>query len=219
MIDLKHGDCLELMKDIPDGSVDMVLTDPPYGMNFQSNYRKNKHEVIENDSNLDWISDFVSEIYRVSADNSAHYIFCSWHNIDIFKQEFEKKFRIKNILTWVKNNTSMGDLKGDFAPRTEFILFMHKGRQLIRGKRDSNVLEFKRTRNELHPSQKPVDMLEYMIEKFSDSGNLIVDPFMGSGSTGVACVNTNRKFIGIEKVDKYFEIAEKRIKDAQCSKT
>ena len=219
MIDLKHGDCLELMKEIPDGSVDMVLTDPPYGMNFQSNYRKIRHRVIENDSNLDWISDFVSEIYRVSADNSAHYIFCSWHNIDIFKQEFEKKFRIKNILTWVKNNTSMGDLKGDFAPRTEFILFMHKGRRLIRGKRDSNVLEFKRTRNELHPSQKPVDMLEYMIEKFSDSGNLIVDPFMGSGSTGVACVNTNRKFIGIEKDDKYFEIAEKRIKDAQCSKT
>ena len=62
-------------------------------------------------------------------------------------------------------------------------------------------------------------MLEYMIEKFSDVDSLILDPFMGSGSTGVACVNTNRKFIGIEKDDKYFEIAEKRIKDAQCSKT
>ena len=219
MIDLKHGDCLELMKDIPSGSVDMVLTDPPYGMNFQSNHREIRHRVIENDSNLDWISDFVSEIYRVSADNSAHYIFCSWHNIDIFKQEFEKKFRIKNILTWVKNNTSMGDLKGDFAPRTEFILFFHKGRQLIRGGRDSNVLEFRRTKNEYHPTQKPVDMLEYMIEKFSDVDSLILDPFMGSGSTGVACVNTNRKFIGIEKDDKYFEIAENRIKDAQCSKT
>ena len=66
--------------------------------------------------------------------------FCSWHNVDIFKQELQKKFKIKNILTWVKNNTSMGDLKGDFAPRTEFILFFHKVRQLIRGGRDSNVL-------------------------------------------------------------------------------
>ena len=219
MIDLKHGDCLELMKEITSGSVDMVLTDPPYGMNFQSNQRKNKHEVIENDNNLEWIFDFVSESYRVSSDNSAHYVFCSWHNVDIFKQELQKKFKIKNILTWVKNNTSMGDLKGDFAPRTEFILFFHKGRQLIRGGRDSNVLEFRRTKNEYHPTQKPVDMLEYMIEKFSDVDSLILDPFMGSGSTGVACVNTNRKFIGIEKYDKYFEIAEKRIKDAQCSKT
>ena len=219
MIDLTHGDCLELMKEIPDGSVDMVLTDPPYGMNFQSNHRKNKHEVIENDNNLEWIFDFVSESYRVSSDNSAHYVFCSWHNVDIFKQELQKKFKIKNILTWVKNNTSMGDLKGDFAPRTEFILFFHKGRQLIRGGRDSNVLEFRRTKNEYHPTQKPVDMLEYMIEKFSDVDSLILDPFMGSGSTGVACVNTNRNFIGIERDDKYFEIAEKRIKDAQCSKT
>ena len=108
----------------------------------------------------------------------------------------------------------MGDLKGDFAPKTEFILFMQKGRCLIRGKRDCNVLQYARTGNELHPTQKPVDMLEFLISKFSDESMVICDPFMGSGSTGVAAKNTNRKFIGIELDQNYFEIAKKRIQDS-----
>ena len=192
-------------------SVDMVLTDPPYGMNFQSSYRKSKYEKIKGDSNLDWLGDFVNEIYRVSKPNTAHYVFCSFHHVDKFKQAIENKFKVKNILTWVKNNTSMGDLKGDFAPKTEFIIFFHKGRKLINGKRDPNVLEFKKTRNELHPTQKPVDMTEYMIGKFSDEGDVILDPFMGSGTTGIACLNTNRNFIGMELDEDYFNIAKERI--------
>lgn len=212
-IELLQGDCLELMKGIPDESVDMILTDPPYGMNFQSDYRKIKYKKIKGDSNLDWLDDFVDEIYRVSKNNTAHYVFCSFHHIDKFKQAIERKFKIKNILTWVKNNTSMGDLKGDFASKTEFIIFFHKGRRLINGKRDSNVLEFKRTQNKLHPTQKPVDMTEYMIGKFSNEGDLILDPFMGSGTTGVACINANRNFIGMELDENYFKIAEERITD------
>ena len=105
----------------------------------------------------------------------------------------------------------MGDLNGDFAPKTEFIIFFHKGRKLINGKRDPNVLGFKKTRNELHPTQKPVDMTEYMIGKFSDEGDVILDPFMGSGTTGVACKNTNRIFIGMELDETYFNIAKERI--------
>ena len=212
-INLLHGDCFELLQDIPDESVDMILTDPPYGMSFQSDYRKTKYEKIKGDSNLDWLDDFVDEIYRVSKPNTAHYVFCSFHHIDKFKQAIEKKFKVKNILTWVKNNTSMGDLKGDFAPKTEFIIFFHKGRKLINGKRDPNVLEFKKTRNELHPTQKPVDMTEYMIGKFSDEGDVILDPFMGSGTTGVACLNTNRNFIGMELDETYFNIAKERIEN------
>ena len=126
MIELMQGDCLELMKDIPDGSVDMILTDPPYGMEYRSNYRVEKYNNIKNDNNMDWVETFVDEMYRVSSDNTAHYLFTSFHNIDIFKQAIERKFKVKNLLTWVKNNTSMGDLKGDFAPKTEFIIFFHK---------------------------------------------------------------------------------------------
>ena len=124
MIKLLHGDCFELLKDIPDESVDMILTDPPYGMNYQSGQRKVKHKKIMGDSNLDWLDDFVNEIYRVSKQNTAHYVFCSFHHIDKFKQAIEKKFKVKNILTWVKNQQSMGDLKGNFAPKNRIYHFL-----------------------------------------------------------------------------------------------
>ena len=211
MINLIHGDCLQEMKKIPDGSVDMVLTDPPYGMSFQSNYRKEKYNTIKNDDSLDWMNEFVSQSYRVAKNNTAHYVFCSFHNIDIFKQAFEKKFKIKNILVWEKNNTSMGDLKADFAPKIEFILFLQKGRRLINGKRDPNIFKFARTGNKNHPTEKPVDLNEYLLSKFSDETETVLDPFMGSGTTGVACKNLNRNFIGIELDATYFEIAKKRI--------
>lgn len=116
MIKLIEGDCLERMKEIPDGSVDMILTDPPYGMDFQSNHRKEKHAQIKNDRDLSWVEEFVSNCFRIAKNNTAHYIFCSFHKVDIFKQAFEKMFTLKNILIWEKNNTSMGDLEGDFAP-------------------------------------------------------------------------------------------------------
>lgn len=211
MIELRLGDCLNVMSDIPDNSVDMVLTDPPYGMNYQSGRRKSKAKAIIGDQDISFLDDLSRELYRVSKENSAHYIFCSYHNIDKFKQSFEKYFKIKNILTWVKNNASMGDLSADFAPKTEFILFLQKGRRNINGKRDSNVLEFKKTNNKLHLTQKPVDMLEFMISKFSDRGDIVLDPFMGSGSTAIACINTSRSFIGIEIDKDYFSIAKERV--------
>ena len=211
MINLMLGDCLERMKEIPDGSVDMVLTDPPYGMDFQSNRRNEKYAKMKNDSCLNWLDFFSDELFRVSAENTAHYVFCSFHNVDKFKQSLEKNFKIKNILIWEKNNTSMGDLKADFAPKYEMIIFIQKGRRLINGKRDPNIMRFNRTGNKLHPTQKPVDLIEYLIEKFSDKGDTVLDPFMGSGSTGLACVNTNRRFIGIELDPDYFAIAKQRI--------
>lgn len=214
-IRLLNGDCLELMKDIPDESVDMILTDPPYGMNFQSGHRKEKHKKIKNDNNLQWLEEFIDLSYKKLKDNGVLYCFCSYHKIDVFKSVIEKKFKFKNILVWEKNNTSMGDLKGDFAPKIEFVLFATKGRPLIRGKRDANIFKFNRTKNSLHPTQKPVDLLEYLIEKFSDENMMVLDPFMGSGSTGVACKNTNRDFIGIELDEEYFNIAKERIEKGE----
>jgi site-specific DNA-methyltransferase (adenine-specific) len=199
------------MQNIPDDSIDMILTDPPYGMSFQSNHRKEKYKEITGDNKLDWIEEFVNQSYRVTKKNTAHYIFCSFHNIDIFKQAFEKKFKVKNILVWEKNNTSMGDLKGDFAPKIEFILFIQKGRRLINGKRDPNIFKFARTGNNLHPTEKPVDMFEYLLSKFSNERETILDPFAGSGTTGVACKNTGRDYILIEKEPEYIEIINKRL--------
>lgn len=210
--DLYLGDCLEHIKQLPNATVDMVCTDPPYGMGFRSNYRQDRYDKIENDSTIDWLPLLAKEIFRVSKENTAHYVFCSFHNIDIFKQTFEKYFKVKNILVWEKNNTSMGDLKADFAPKIEFILFLQKGRRHIEGKRDPNIVRFARTGNKLHPTQKPVDLCEYLISKFSVVGDTVFDPFMGSGTTGVACTNINRNFIGVEMDVDYFKIAEQRIK-------
>ena len=211
---LIQGDCLEEMKKLKDNSVDMVLTDPPYGMSFQSNYRIYKYEKITNDNCLIWLDEFVGEIFRVMKDNTAGYVFCSFHHIDKFKVALEKLFKIKNVLVWEKNNTSMGDLKADFAPKVEFIIFIQKGRRMINGKRDPNIFKFARTGNKNHPTEKPVDLCEYLLSKFSDEGDIVLDPFMGSGTTGVACKNLSRELIGIELDETYFNIAKQRIIEA-----
>lgn len=215
MINLYNGDCLEVMdKLIEQGvKVDCILTDPPYGMNYKSNYRKDKYEVITNDNDLSFLDDLFIKLDSILKDNSHIYMFCSWHNVDVFKQEFEKYFKLKNILVWEKNNTSMGDLKGSYAPKHEFILFGHKGRRERNGFRYPDVLKANRTGNKLHPTQKPVDLLQLLILQSSNENDVVLDPFMGSGSTGVACVNTNRKFIGIELDKNYFEITKGRIEN------
>ena len=90
-VDIRLGDCLELMKDIPDGSVDLVLTDPPYGIAFKSNHRKERYNEIKNDKSLEWLEKYVGECFRILKHNTAVYFFCSWHNVDVFKQAIEKK--------------------------------------------------------------------------------------------------------------------------------
>lgn len=211
-----NDDCINTMKKlISEGvQVDMVLSDPPYLMDFQSNMRKNKFDKILNDKdNNELISEYFKLSYELMKENSCIYSFCSWHHIDFFKKEFEKHFKLKNILIWEKQSGGMGDLKGSFAPGHEFILMGHKGRALMRGKRDTDVLKFNRIAGSknVHPTQKPTDLLQYLLEKFTDEGDLVFDPFMGSGSTGVACFNSNRDFIGIELDENYFNIASERL--------
>ena len=216
MYKLYNGDCLEVMdKLIEEGvKVDCILTDPPYGINFKSNHRKEKYSYIENDNNLDFIKNYFSRCYALLKEDTHIYCFCSWHNIDKFKIEFEKYFKLKNIIVWEKNNTSMGDLKGSYAPKHEFILYGHKGRRLRNGFRYADIIKANRTNNKLHPTQKPVDLLEIFIKQSTDKNDVVFDGFMGSGSTGVACANTNRQFIGIELDNNYFDIASKRIEEA-----
>lgn len=185
-IRLYNDDCFNAMnKFIEKGvKVDCVVTDPPYGMNFISNYRKTKHNKIINDTNLDWLDEFSKNIYELMKDNSHGYVFCSFHNVDKFKQSLEKYFKIKNILIWEKNNTSMGDLRGDYAPKYEMIIYINKGRRILNGRRDSNILQFKRVANKFHPTTKPVDLLQFLIEKSTNKNELVFDCFMGGGEFG-----------------------------------
>lgn len=204
-------DCLEFMKTLPDKCIDLVLTDPPYGMSFQSNYRTIKHQKIANDTNLDWLPEFVKESYRILKDNTHAYFFCSFHNVDIFKQEIQKYFEVKNILVWIKNNTGMGDLEGDYAPQYEFCIYARKGNRKLNEGRHSNILQFNRTGNVYHPTEKPLDLFSFLIRKSSNKNDLIFDGFLGGGTTALASKMTDRNYIGCEISPEYCKIAEERI--------
>jgi len=218
--ELYNGDCLEVMDRLIEKGikVDAIITDPPYLMNYRSNRRvaSKKFDYIKNDKNEnDVISSFLNKSNNLLNENSPVFMFCSWHNIDFFKVEFQKYFKLKNILVWVKNNHGTGDLKGAYAPKHEFVLFGEKGRCLrsVDRKRTPDVLFYDKITSKalLHPTEKPIDMLSDFILDYCHEESIILDPFMGSGTTGVACVNTNRNFIGIELDENYFNIAKDRI--------
>jgi len=199
---------------MPDNCVDLCLTDPPFGMSWQSSRRKKKHNKIENDANLDWLSDWVGQLSRVIKDDGFIFCFCSFHMVDIFKQEIQKKFDVKNILIWHKNNHGSGDLKNDFAPQYEMVIFCNLGNNPLIGKRDSNILKFARTQNDLHPTQKPVDLIGYLASKVIESG-IVFDPFSGSGTTALACHDLGLDFICVEKDEDYYAASVKRLEEHQ----
>lgn len=224
---LLNGDCLEIMKQIPNESVDMVLTDPPYLCDYSRHDSKSRFsKKIANDENNSanecMIEKYLQECYRIMKDNTAIYCFCNYKKIDFFKQQIETAgFNLKNIIIWDKQRNGMGDLSTTFGYSYEFIIFASKGQPKIRGKRISDVWQFARVKpkEQEHQNQKPVDLLVQAIEKSSDENSVVFDGFMGSGSTGVACINTNRDFIGIELDENYFNIAKKRIEEAKECQT
>ena len=218
-IELWHGDCLELMKNIPDDSVDLVLTDPPYLCDYsrhdsRSRFSKKIANDENNSVNEGMIERYLQECFRIMKDNTAIYCFCNYKKIDFFKQKIENAgFNLKNIIIWDKQRNGMGDLSTTFGYSYEFIIFASKGQPKIRGKRISDVWQFARVKpkEQTHQNQKPIALLMQAIEKSSDEGAVVFDGFMGSGSCGVACVNTNRHFIGIELDEGYFNTAKERI--------
>ncbi len=192
-----QGDCLEVMKQMPDKCVDLIVTDPPYGMEFQSNYRAEKHDKIANDKEFPlWIFDEFNRIAR-----KAVYVFCRWDNIASVPQP-------KSVLAWVKNNWSMGDLQHEHGRQWEACLFYpQEEHEFVT--RIPDVIHATRTGNNLHPTEKPVELIKTIIA--ANKGDLVFDPFLGSGTTAVACKQLNRKYIGIELSEKYCSIANERL--------
>jgi len=194
------GDCMEILPTI--NKVDAVITDPPYGMNFQSNYRLEKHLKIANDNSAD-VANYVIEWSLKNVTHSV-YAFGRWDNL----YDYPKP---KSLITWVKNNWSMGDLKHEHARQTEVAFFYAMENHFFPKQRPTDVIEWARTQNENHPTEKPVGLMAKFVE-WTDG--IVCDPFMGSGTTGVAAIQIGRKFIGIEREPKYFDIACKRIEQA-----
>lgn len=215
-----EGDCLELMREIPDKTIDLIVTDPPYLMNYRSNRRvateKFRHIANDVDSH-ELISNYFAECHRIMKDDTAIYAFCSWHHIDFFKTEFERHFKLKNIIVWNKNNHGSGDLKGAYAPKHEFVLYGHKGRSLLREKRIPDVIDCAKISSVklTHPTEKPQELLDVFIRNSSDIGDVVFDGFAGTGSTGLSAIKNGRKFIGVEIDAEYTQKANERINDAR----
>lgn len=193
-----EGDCLEVMKDMPDKCVDLIIADPPYGINFQSNYRQVKHQKIEGDNRFP--VEVISEFHRLA--KRAVYVFCRWDNL----HELPKP---KSVLAWVKNNWSMGDLLHEHGRQWEAICFYPQEEHKFI-KRIPDAIYSDRTGNNLHPTEKPVDLIGKIIN--ANVGDIILDPFLGSGTTAVAAKQLSRNFIGIEISPEYCEIARQRLK-------
>ena len=214
---MMQGDCLERMKEIPDGSVDMVLTDPPYrtisgGNKSNASLSKsmggNNGKVFEhNDINF---SMWVPEVFRVLKDGSHAYFMTNFINLFALQKELtDSGFKIHNLLVWKKNTCTANRW---YMKNAEYTLFARKGgAKTINNPSSKVVHDFNNPRDKVHPTEKPVGLMEYYIENSSTRLDTVLDPFMGSGSTGVAAKNLNRDFIGIELDENYFNIAKGRI--------
>ena len=200
-----NEDCIEGIKKISSESVDCIITDPPYGINYHSGHYKNgnPHKTIENDDTL-----FIplDDLWRVLKPTGVMFVFFS-HKVPLIDK------RVKNVIIWVKNNWTAGDLYKDFGNQYECIAYMPKEEFKLHSKRYSNIWKFDRVppTKLKHPTQKPIKLIRRLIESGTVEGDVIIDPFMGSGTTAVACQELNRKFIGFELSKEYCDIANKRL--------
>lgn len=225
---LYQGDAAKLDL-IPDGSIDVVLTDPPFGINYVTGHRirpEGSKSVVATNERFDPIAndklfphtlihDALYEMYRVLRQNTAVYIFTRWDCYHKLLPYIQEVFEARNVLTWAKNNWTAGDLVGNYAYQTEAIVYATKGKHKLLGSRGTNLLCFKRIDGAklLHPNQKPVELLSYLITKSCPEGGVVLDPFVGVGSTNVAATNVGRKSIGVDldPDNKWLSLAKRRL--------
>ena len=220
---LYQGDCLEVMKGISDGSIDLVVTDPPYEISTTGAgiYKQaDKQYVKELNGMKDGFSEEVlDELCRVMKKINI-YFFCSQKQIIPLLDYFVKKKKCNwNILSWHKTNP-VPACGNKYLTDTEFILFFREKGVKVYGSFDTKRTWYATPLNQSdkkkyrHPTVKPLSILENLVVNSSQEGEVVLDCFIGSGSTGVACLNTNRDFIGIELDEGYFEIAQNRLEEA-----
>lgn len=210
------GNALDVLQLLPDNSIDLILTDPPYGINYMSRSKSLPLTKISNDTGDEAyeLLDKVLSLAEKKLKPDRHvYIFTNWQAFEGMAPVVKKYFKLKGALAWIKNNRTRGDLKGNYGYQYEMVLYAHKGRRWLFGKRDSDILNFDKvpTQYMQHPTEKPIKLLEYLIGKSTEVGEVVLDMFMGSGSTCVAAQNIGRRYIGIEMEPTWFEVAKKRL--------
>ena len=210
-----------LNNDLEDESIDLIITDPPYktitggdsdGINskrpkgmLDGNRKLFKYQKLE-------IKSWMSELYRVLKNSSHCYIFTNALNMKEMLNESEKAgFKLHNILVWEKNNCTPSQY---YMKNCEYILFLRKGKAKYINEIGNSKTVHKFNNiigKKLHPCEKPIDILKMYINNSSNQNDVVLDPFMGSGSTLIACKELNRNYIGYEIDKQYFNIAQKRI--------
>ncbi len=202
---ITHGNCIDVMRQLPANSVDFILTDPPYMVS----YKDRDGRSILNDSDDSWLKPAFAEAYRALMPNSFCVSFYGWTRVDRFLAAWKTAgFRVVGHMVFVKR----------YASKARFLRYQHEQAYLLaKGNPElpvaplSDVIEMKYSGNKLHPTQKPVAALIPLIQAFSEPGDLVLDPFCGSGSTCVAAFNAGRRYIGIELDTKYQQIAQTRL--------
>jgi site-specific DNA-methyltransferase (adenine-specific) len=149
------------------------------------------------------------------------YIFTNWNAFTPMASLVMKYFTLKNVLIWEKNNWTRGDVAGNYGYQYEMILYAHKGRRHLFGRRDPNVIHVNKvpSNHMQHPTEKPIRLLEYFITKSTKEGEVVLDMFMGIGSTCLAAKQTNRNYIGIEIEKAWFDIAQERLREDEYKTT
>jgi site-specific DNA-methyltransferase (adenine-specific) len=218
------------MRSMPEASVDAIVTDPPYGTNYKSSKQnhdtrsggKTRHverpeffQAIVGDASLPIA--WLPEAFRVLKPGSALYAFCHWSKWAELSPAVEGAgFRVKNMLVLRKSNHGMGDLSGAYAPTHELLMFATKGRHVLNFEngRTRDVLDVPVNpsfRRRSHPNEKPASWMLEAIRNSTAPGDLVLDPFCGSGSTGVACAILGRRFLGVEIAPEFVAVAREKI--------
>lgn len=222
-MELYNCDSTSLIKQFPSDTIDLIVTDPPYrvtsrGCNGNSGgmltKEINKKGMVFTHNNVN-ISEYSKEFFRLLKEGSHCYVMTNHVNLHEMLNAFiNAGFHFIKSLIWDKGNKIMGQY---YMSCFEYILFFRKGKGIkINNCGTPDILSIpnKKTKidgKNIHDTEKPVELMKILIENSSKEGDIVLDPFMGSGSTGIACKQTNRKFIGIEIDEQYFKIAEERI--------
>lgn len=213
MIELYNGDCIEEIKKVDTNTVDLIVTDPPYFLGMTHNGKKGAFQDLAICRPF-W-KQLAEEFDRVLKDDGEFYIFTDWRGYAFYYPIFSSVLPVKNLIVWDKISGA-----GNFYSYThEFIIY---GTKCNKNKRGTNVWREKsfasgaKTTNgeKVHPTQKPVELIEKIILNSSETGGVVLDTFMGSGTSGVAAKRNGRKFIGMEIDENYYNIARKRINEA-----
>lgn len=207
-----QGDCLEILKTLPDKSVDLVLTDIPYGeVNRNSNGLRNLDKGDADEVNFS-LDELMGELLRVTS--GSLYIFCGTGQLSDIHKKLVQNDLSTRLVIWEKTNPSPMNGEHIWLSGIEFAVFGKKSGATFNEFCKNSVLRFPSKSSTEHPTEKPLDLFRKLITASSKESDLILDPFLGSGTTAVAAKMEGRNYIGIEISEKYCEIARQRVASA-----